>query len=110
MRSTIFALTSRYHSGRGEQPILHTNGGTLALTRTTNLEAKVDQEVNCTAYYKENFWRINIEKAVTLSHYLSAGAVSFARGLNDTPKIVALCLAAKALNLTLSHLEQMPSD
>ena len=30
-------------------------------------------------------------------HLLSAGSVSFARGLNDTPKIVALLLAARAV-------------
>jgi PiT family inorganic phosphate transporter len=30
-------------------------------------------------------------------HFLSAGAVGFARGLNDAPKIVALVIAAKAL-------------
>ncbi len=30
-------------------------------------------------------------------HYLSGGAVGFARGLNDTPKIVALMVAARAL-------------
>ena len=30
-------------------------------------------------------------------HYLSGGAVGFARGLNDTPKIVALLLGADAL-------------
>jgi PiT family inorganic phosphate transporter len=30
---------------------------------------------------------------------LSAGAVSFARGLNDTPKIVALLVAAQAMDL-----------
>lgn len=30
-------------------------------------------------------------------HFLSAGAVCFARGLNDTPKIVALLIGAKAL-------------
>lgn len=29
-------------------------------------------------------------------HFLSAGAVSFARGLNDTPKIVAILLGAQA--------------
>jgi PiT family inorganic phosphate transporter len=34
-------------------------------------------------------------------HYLSGGAVGFARGLNDTPKIVALLLAADALPATL---------
>jgi PiT family inorganic phosphate transporter len=31
-------------------------------------------------------------------HYLSGGAVGFARGLNDTPKIVALLLAGDALS------------
>jgi len=30
-------------------------------------------------------------------HFLSAGAVGFARGLNDAPKIVALLLAAQAI-------------
>jgi PiT family inorganic phosphate transporter len=34
-------------------------------------------------------------------HYLSAGAVGFARALNDTPKIVALLLAGEALNPNL---------
>lgn len=33
------------------------------------------------------------------AHYLSAGAVSFARGLNDTPKIVALLVSAQALEV-----------
>jgi PiT family inorganic phosphate transporter len=37
-------------------------------------------------------------------HYLSAGIVSFARGLNDTPKIVALLLAVQALNLEFGML------
>jgi hypothetical protein len=29
-------------------------------------------------------------------HYLSGGAVGFARGLNDTPKMVALLMAGEA--------------
>ena len=32
-------------------------------------------------------------------HYFSAGAASFARGLNDTPKMVALLLVAKAFDI-----------
>jgi PiT family inorganic phosphate transporter len=32
-------------------------------------------------------------RSLNLLHFLSAGAVSFARGLNDTPKIAALALA-----------------
>jgi PiT family inorganic phosphate transporter len=39
---------------------------------------------------------------IDAGHFLSAGAVSFARGLNDTPKIVALVLVANALDLSWS--------
>lgn len=35
-------------------------------------------------------------------HFLSAGSVGFARGLNDTPKIVAIALAAGIMNLQWS--------
>jgi PiT family inorganic phosphate transporter len=35
-------------------------------------------------------------------HYLSAGAVSFARGLNDTPKIAALVLTVGSLDIRWS--------
>ena len=47
---------------------------------------------------------INSPKLLDASHFLSAGAVSFARGLNDTPKIVALGLVASALDLRVSIL------
>jgi inorganic phosphate transporter, PiT family len=39
---------------------------------------------------------------IDYGHYFSAGAVSFARGLNDTPKIVALGIVAGALDLESS--------
>lgn len=35
-------------------------------------------------------------------HYLSAAAICFARGMNDTPKLVALLLAAKIMSITPS--------
>lgn len=38
-------------------------------------------------------------KTLDALHFLSGGAVSFARGLNDTPKIAALLLVAKALDI-----------
>ncbi len=37
-------------------------------------------------------------------HFLSGGAASFARGLNDTPKMAALLLAAQALDIRWSIL------
>jgi PiT family inorganic phosphate transporter len=42
--------------------------------------------------------------ALNAAHVLSAGAVSFARGLNDTPKIVAIMLTAMAADIRLSIL------
>ncbi len=42
---------------------------------------------------------INCQRALDFAHFISAGIVSFARGLNDTPKIVALLLAITALGI-----------
>ena len=41
---------------------------------------------------------ISAQRVLDALHFVSAGAVCFARGLNDTPKIVALLIAAKALS------------
>ena len=40
---------------------------------------------------------IDAQKVVDAGHFLSAGIVSFARGLNDTPKVAALLLLVKWL-------------
>ncbi|RMF57113.1 MAG: anion permease [Calditrichaeota bacterium] len=49
--------------------------------------------------YQGTLLGINAQRFLDISHYLSAGLVSFARGLNDTPKIVALLLGVKALGI-----------
>ncbi len=41
---------------------------------------------------------VKVQRVLDRGHYLSAGAVSFARGLNDTPKMAALLLVAPALS------------
>jgi PiT family inorganic phosphate transporter len=43
--------------------------------------------------------RFPAQRAMDAAHFLSAGAVSFARGLNDTPKIAAMLLAVPALDM-----------
>jgi PiT family inorganic phosphate transporter len=43
---------------------------------------------------------VSAQSALDSLHYLSAGAVSFARGLNDTPKIAALLVAGAFLGKT----------
>jgi PiT family inorganic phosphate transporter len=70
--------------------------GTLALVRTS-VAAHVGHAEECSERYQGQVWGVAAGPAVDRLHYLSAGAVGFARGLNDTPKIVALVMAGQAL-------------
>ena len=58
-----------------------------------------DQPAVCQQRYSGSFLGINAARLVDALHFVSAGAVSFARGLNDTPKIAALLLVATALDI-----------
>lgn len=60
---------------------------------------RVGEEAHCAQQYAGAFLGVNSQKAIDAAHFLSAGVVSFARGLNDTPKIVALLLLIQALNI-----------
>lgn len=43
-----------------------------------------------------------LERMCDMAHFVSAGTVSFARGLNDAPKIAGIALAASALDVRIS--------
>jgi len=53
----------------------------------------------CEERYAGSFVGINAQQIMDGAHFLSAGTVCFARALNDTPKIVALLLVLKALDV-----------
>ncbi|MBM4066758.1 MAG: inorganic phosphate transporter [Planctomycetes bacterium] len=59
----------------------------------------IDTQENCQEIYKGHFLGMNSQKLLDYLHFCSAGVVSFARGLNDTPKIVALLLLIKGLSV-----------
>ena len=63
--------------------------GFISIEEKTALEKK----------YNGNFFGIETQRLIHILHYLSAIAVSFSRGLNDTPKIVGLLLVIKALDI-----------
>lgn len=65
---------------------------TLMLKRVEQLTVSCGTTVTCRNQYAGRFWGVEVAQVVDRLHYLSAGAVSFARGLNDTPKIAALLL------------------
>ncbi|MEM8828837.1 MAG: inorganic phosphate transporter [Cyanobacteria bacterium P01_G01_bin.19] len=64
-----------------------------------NADIAIDTKENCSQRYVGSFWGIDSQKLIDICHFLSAGAVSFARGLNDTPKIVALLLTVTAFSI-----------
>jgi PiT family inorganic phosphate transporter len=64
------------------------------------LRVIVDNEAACAKPLSGTWFGLDGQKMLDAGHFLSAGSVSFARGLNDTPKIVALSLVAGTLDLT----------
>lgn len=61
----------------------------------------VDELENCRERYAGNYLGFTSQQLMDAGHFLSAGVVSFARGLNDTPKIVAVILLWKALDIRI---------
>ncbi|HEY6231998.1 MAG TPA: inorganic phosphate transporter [Pyrinomonadaceae bacterium] len=71
----------------------------LSLARIALPQIAVGTTAQCTQRYQGNMLGVSVQKLVDLLHFLSAGTVSFARGLNDTPKIVALVLVINAVGV-----------
>lgn len=61
-------------------------------------QVKVADEIQCRQYYRGDFLGLRLHALLDALHFLSAGLVSFARGLNDTPKIAAVLLAGAAIS------------
>jgi inorganic phosphate transporter, PiT family len=80
--------------------VARTSESRLVTTGIQSLGVVVDEEANCQERYTGMMLGVNVQTVLDGAHYLSAGAVSFARGLNDTPKIVALSVAVGGLDLT----------
>ncbi|HVS16121.1 MAG TPA: inorganic phosphate transporter [Thermoanaerobaculia bacterium] len=67
-------------------------------TARVSLRIVPGQTPRCTGY-AGTVLGIDAQRALDGCHLLTAGAVSFARGVNDTPKIAALLLVAAPLGL-----------
>ncbi|GAB4120397.1 MAG: hypothetical protein Kow001_19450 [Acidobacteriota bacterium] len=71
--------------------------GEQLLGSAATVQVKLSSEETCREFYCGRFAGVPVSALVDAAHYLTAGAVSFARGLNDTPKIAALLLAGSFL-------------
>jgi PiT family inorganic phosphate transporter len=79
------------------EEVLARPDGTLLLVRTGAV-LEVGTATECRTRYAGRMAGVEVGPALDGLHYLSGGAVGFARGLNDTPKMVALLLAGEALH------------
>ena len=84
--------------GARREPVDLQPDGTGVL-RSTGVTLAVGEMSQCRTRYTGGILGVSAQQALESLHFLSAGAVSFARGLNDTPKIVALLVAAKLFGL-----------
>ena len=79
---------------KGEmEPVLVTPEGTI-ISQRSGVALAVDMAPECQRLYRGNFIGISAQRMVDCLHLTSALSLGFARGLNDTPKILGLLLAA----------------
>lgn len=78
------------------------SAGTLSFAIEKYPEINIATNVICEERYNGSFLGINAKTALDGLHFISSGAVSFARGLNDTPKIAAILLIGNLINPILS--------
>ena len=69
---------------------MNSNTNTIEITTCKN---------NCVPTYQGKLFGITSQKVLDTLHFISAGVVSFARGLNDTPKIVGLLVIINAIDI-----------
>ena len=71
--------------------------GASPLVQTIPVGFEVGELDECVERYSGRVLGIHAQGAVDVVHYASAGAVCFARAVNDTPKIAALLFGVVAL-------------
>lgn len=78
--------------------------GLLALAPVALPEISIGPVEQCRQQYKGKLFGGSVQRALDAIHFISAGSVGFARGLNDTPKIVALLLVIKTFDVKFGML------
>jgi PiT family inorganic phosphate transporter len=78
---------------------INSESGAVAIMQSSQLNLTINTEAVCAERYSGKVLGINVQSMMDKLHFFSAGAVCFARGLNDTPKIAALLLLAPWPNI-----------
>jgi len=83
-----------------ENPVMRASGNQMNMESHSTLTASIRNDAHGT--YRGELLGISSQKILDTLHYLSSGVVSFARGLNDTPKIVGLLLVINTMDIKWS--------
>lgn len=87
-------------AGIEREPVAASASGVAVLLEAPpKVSITVAESAVCAQRYSGAVLGGSADRLLDTLHFLSAGAVSFARGLNDTPKIAALLLTAGALDI-----------
>lgn len=76
-----------------------TQAAAMTLSQVALPAVSVSTVADCDQLYDGRMRGIKTGQVLDICHFISAGSVCFARGLNDTPKIVALLLVIRGLEL-----------
>lgn len=83
-------------------PVIQSQSHSLNFIPLQTTQIIVDTTSNCANQYQGKFLGINFQSLLNTLHYISAGVVSFARGLNDTPKLVSLLLICNYFSIQVN--------
>lgn len=88
--------------GNSVVEIIPSGTQSLVQLQTAQLTSTFGDVASCRDRYQGNVLGMEAGVALDRLHYFSAGVVSFARGLNDTPKIAALLLLVPQVSGSVS--------
>ncbi len=74
----------------------------LLLREVKKIDASVDNITSCKKQYSGDFFGVSAQTLLNTAHFISSGFVSFARGLNDSPKLLGLFIFFNLINPNLS--------
>jgi|SRR3972149_2161702 len=74
------------------------------LSEVKKIDITIDTVDSCIVNYSGKFLGLKLQSILTTSHFISSGLVSFARGLNDTPKLLGLFIFFNLFDPKLSLL------
>jgi len=84
-------------AGKEVLEVVPLGGLAIAMERAESLSVKLDTTVSCQQIYSGSFIGLEARKCLDVLHFLTAGLVGFARGLNDIPKIAALLITTAGI-------------